>query len=76
MKSQIAWDASNKYALDLMVWVAVIITSIQLLLIITFDPTVSIIAASALVCAMLVALMIQVENFLKKNFDSDGRPIN
>lgn len=74
MKSQEAWEASNKYAFDLMLWVAIITCIVQLVLYLTVSPTATILITSIVMCILLVGIIPLTEVYLKKNFDKDGRP--
>ncbi len=72
-KSQEAWDASNKYANDLMLWVAIITTICQIVLYFVFTPETALLIACSIMTILLIAAIFVVENFLKENFDSEGK---
>ncbi|MEO9870789.1 SdpI family protein [Ekhidna sp.] len=72
MKSQEAWDASNKYGNDLMLWTAIITVVSQIILYLVFDPTTALLTACVIMCILLVVMVFVVENYLKKNFNSNG----
>ena len=74
MKSQEAWDASNKYSFELMMWVAIITTVLQIGLYFTFEPATSLIIACIVMCVLLVGIIVIVEGYLINNFDDEGKP--
>ena len=73
MKSQEAWDAANKYAMDLMVWIAIITIILQIVLYFVFAPANALITACIIMCLLLVGTLFVVERYLKENFDSEGK---
>jgi len=76
MKSQEAWEASNKYAFKLMLWVAIITCIIQAIIYIAMSPTTAVMVGSIVLCVLLVAIIPATEIFLKNNFDIDGKPLD
>lgn len=74
MKSQEAWDASNKYSFELMMWVGIITTVLQIALYFIFAPATALITAAIVMCVLLVGILIIVEKHLVDHFDSEGKP--
>ncbi|WP_424961326.1 SdpI family protein [Ekhidna sp.] len=74
MKSQESWDASNKHSLQLMIWIGIITTVLQIILFLLFDPATALITACCIMCILLVGSMFIIEKYLKENFDSEGKP--
>lgn len=75
MKSQQSWDAANKYAFNLMLWVAIITCIAQLILYYTISPANTVLSTCIIMCALLIIVIPITESFLKKNFDDEGNPI-
>ncbi|WP_421765086.1 SdpI family protein [Ekhidna sp.] len=73
MKSQEAWEASNRYSADLMMWVAIITTVSQVILYYLFEPATALLIACVIMSLLLVSTLFVVERFLKENFDSEGK---
>lgn len=71
-KSQQAWDAANKYSNELMMWVGIITTIAQIGLYFIFEPSVVLLVACGIMVALLIAMIIIVETYLKNNFDNEG----
>ncbi|MEM6642578.1 MAG: SdpI family protein [Bacteroidota bacterium] len=69
MKSQEAWEASNRLSSNLMVGVAVVCCAVQLILFFLLSPATAILVTCILMCVLLLALIPITENFLKKNFE-------
>ncbi|WP_425391063.1 SdpI family protein [Ekhidna sp.] len=74
MKSQEAWDASNKYSMDLMIWIAVITIICQVVTNLLFEPATALLIACSVMCVLLVGIVVVVEKYLKENFDDEGKP--
>ncbi|WP_462250354.1 SdpI family protein [Ekhidna sp.] len=75
-KSQEAWDESNKYANDLMLWVAIATTIAQIVLYFVTSPANALLISCVIMTTLLIAIVVVVENYLKNNFDNDGKKIS
>ncbi|MEQ9008985.1 MAG: SdpI family protein, partial [Ekhidna sp.] len=73
MKSQESWNAANKYANDLMMYVAIITIISQIILYFIFPREIAVLTSCGLMCILLVLSLIVVEKFLKENFDQEGK---
>ena len=74
MKSEEAWEASNKYSLDMMVWIAVITIICQVVTYLLFEPATALLISCSVMCILLVGIIVVVEKYLKENFDAEGKP--
>lgn len=72
-KSQEAWDAANKYSNDLMLWVAIITITAQVVLYFVFAPATALVISCTVMCILLIIIIFVVENYLKENFDAEGK---
>ncbi|MEP1033364.1 SdpI family protein [Ekhidna sp.] len=72
-KTQETWDAANKYANELMVWVAILTTMAQTILYFLFSPTTALLIACAVISILLILMIIMVEKYLKETFDDEGQ---
>ena len=74
MKSQETWDASNKYSVDLMIWISVITIICQVVTYLLFEPATALLISCSVMCILLVGIFVIVEKHLKENFDREGNP--
>ena len=72
MKSQEAWDASNRYAMQLMLWVAIVTSVVQGGMYVLINPKTALLGGTVVMCLLLVAIIPITEKYLKDNFDKNG----
>lgn len=74
MRSQEVWDEANRFSINLMIGMGIILSMIQMILYFTAKEKFQLIFTLILLVALFVAMMIITEKHLKKHFDEDGNP--
>ncbi|MEQ8241762.1 SdpI family protein [Fulvivirga sp.] len=74
MKSQEAWDEANRFSLNLMLGVGIIVTLTQIVLYFTLAGQLKLIIPTILLVVLLIAIIPVTEIHLRKYFDKEGKP--
>ena len=75
MKSQEAWKAANRMSANAFLISALIVVTVQSVLYFVVETGIQIGITSAVLVILLAGSMPYVENYLKKNFDENGKPV-
>ncbi len=72
MINQDTWDEANRYSSKWLVYLSLVSTGIQFILIFLLTPGASLIFASVLICIAVLAVVPITERHLSKTFDEKG----
>ncbi|MBO3698437.1 SdpI family protein [Roseivirga sp. E12] len=74
MKSQEAWDFSNEYAGNLMMWTSIVTITLQIFAYFVLDAMISIYVVLGAVTLSMFVVMGLTEYQLAQRFDREGKP--
>jgi uncharacterized membrane protein len=76
MKSQEVWDEANRYSVNLMIGVGIIVTLTQLILQFMLKGQLRFTIPTILLVFLLIAIIPLTEVHLRKRFDNEGKPLD
>ncbi|MBV6640310.1 MAG: SdpI family protein [Cyclobacteriaceae bacterium] len=72
MKSQAVWDEANRFSVNLILMVGVIVSIMQLILHFTTNEKIELATAIILLVVLLISTIFITEKHLRKHFDQHG----
>ena len=75
MINQDTWDEANRYAAKWLVYLSLMVTCLQLIILLVLKPLAAHITAAVLICIAALAVIPITEHHLSKTFDDQGQRI-